>query len=159
MLEPAVIHKEELCKLFESQIYTEDYFFYIGYPHAFELPNLNVEESVYRWAIIDKEKVDGKVVGYFSYRVNPTTDCADQFGWYSFDKGNPIVGYDVFKKLNELVARFHRIEWRVISGNPVVRHYDKFCKWHGGNKVILHDATKDPDGAFRDEYIYEIVNA
>lgn len=153
MLEPAAIHKDELKRLFTAQIYTYDYFLYVGYPHAFDLPNLEVEESVYRWAIVDKNKV----VGYFSYRVNPTTDCADQFGLYSFDRGNPIIGIDVFKKLEELVEHFHRIEWRVISGNPVVRHYDKFCIRHGGNKVILHDATKDPNGEYRDEYIYEIL--
>ena len=153
MLEPAIIHKDALRSLFAAQVYTEDYFFYIGYPHAFEIPNFEIEESIYRWAIVDK----AKVIGYFSYRVNPTTDCVDQFGLYSFDRGNPIIGISVFGKLEELVKQFHRIEWRVISGNPVVRHYDKFCAKHGGNKVILHDATKDLNGSYRDEYIYEIV--
>jgi hypothetical protein len=59
--------------------------------------------------------------------------------------------------MEELVARYRRIEWRMIGGNPVKKHYDWFCKKHGGNCVKLNQVTRDEAGNYRDVYIYEIV--
>ena len=153
MLEPAIVHKESLLSLFAREIYTEDYFLYVGYSNYFELPKIEAMENVFQWAIVD----DDRVVGYFAYCIDPLTDCASKFGLYSFDKGNPVIGFDTFKKMEEVVLRYHRVEWCVIEGNPVIRHYDKFCMKHHGNKLVLHDITKGPDGSYRDEYRYEII--
>lgn len=60
--------------------------------------------------------------------------------------------------MDELVQRFHRVEWRMVGGNPVERHYDKFCEKHDGTKHVLRDAVKDEDGNYRNDIIYEIVN-
>lgn len=46
----------------------------------------------------------------------------------------------------------------MIDGNPVQRHYDKFCACHGGRKVVLNDVIKSPTGEYLDEHIYEIIN-
>ena len=118
--------------------------------------NIKIEafENVYQWAIMDKDKV----IGYFSYRIEPYSDSISSFGLYSFDKGNPIIGISVFKKLEELIQTHHRLEWRVISGNPVIKHYNRFCKRHSGNTFILHDVCKDNYGVYHDEYVYEIIN-
>jgi hypothetical protein len=126
----------------------------VGYLHAHRLPDITDADDCYRWAIVDK----GSVIGYLSYYIDRATNCASGFGLYSFDTGNPVIGVDVFSELERLLSIVHRIEWRVISGNPVVRHYDKFCESHGGNKVVLHDCTKDMSGNFHDEYIYEILS-
>jgi hypothetical protein len=58
----------------------------------------------------------------------------------------------------ELVNKHRRIEWRMIGGNPVQRHYDHFIKHFHGSRVVLHDVCKDGEGKYRDEYIYEILN-
>ena len=79
------------------------------------------------------------------------------FAIMSFDKGNFVVGKDVFDKMEELVELYHRVEWRMICGNPVERSYDRFCKKHNGKKHILKDAIKDKYGNYRDDVIYEIV--
>lgn len=153
MLEPAIMHKEKLLELFSKEIYSENYFLYVGYPHYPEPPKIDPTENCYQWAIVDKDSV----IGYFSYCIDPLTDCVSKFGLYSFNHRSPIIGYDTFKMMEKLVKTHHRIEWRVIAGNPVVRHYDKFCERHKGKKLVLHDATKAPDGSYRDEYIYEII--
>lgn len=88
---------------------------------------------------------------------DPNTESVYNFGLYSFDKGNPLIGYDLFTEMERLVSLYHRVEWRMIGGNPVKKHYDRFCKKHGGNVVRLHDVCKDPLGHYVDEYIYEIV--
>lgn len=77
---------------------------------------------------------------------------------FSFDRGNPLVGKEVFEKLEELVNTLHRVEWRAVGGNPACRGYDSFIKRHNGNKHILKDAIKDRNGNYHDGIIYEIVN-
>lgn len=45
----------------------------------------------------------------------------------------------------------------MIEGNPVKRHYDRFCKQHNRYITILHDICKDDSGNYHNEYIYEII--
>lgn len=154
MLKPALLYKEEVEKKFAEIMYDDDYFLYTGYAHSHELPNLEPADGVYQWAIINSKN---EVIGYLSYRIQPETDTAYNFGLYSFNRGNPIIGRDVFKKMEELVQNHRRVEWRVIGGNPVIKHYDRFCKKYKGNKVKLHSVTKDQSGKYRDEYWYEVL--
>ena len=155
MLKPACPYKEQLEKLFASIIYDDEYFFYSGYSHSHGLPKIELLDNIYQWVIVNN---DDKVIGYFAYQISPETDTAMNFGLYSFDRGNPLIGYDVYHKMVELISKHRRIEWRMIDGNPVVRAYDHFCKKFSGNKVILHKVTKDNSGIYRDEHIYEILN-
>ena len=73
-------------------------------------------------------------------------------------KGNPILGIDVFHKLEELIKTHHRVEWHVVGNNPVKRHYDKFCKRHNGYIHHFCETTKDEKGNYIDSYTYEIIN-
>ena len=127
MLKPAILYKQELEKLFAEKIYTEDFFYYVGYPQYFEIPEIKVRENDYQWAILD----DDKVIGYFAYRIELYTDSVYSFGLISFDKGNIKLARDVYNKLTELVVKHHRVEWRIIGGNPAARAYSRFCKKRG----------------------------
>jgi hypothetical protein len=153
MLVPAVLYKEELEKKFAQQLYSDEYYYYTGYAHSNTLPDITTEDNVYRYAIVD----NGEVVGWFSYNIQPDTDTVFSFGLYSFDNGNPVIGIDVLRKMEELVSLHRRVEWRMIGGNKVERHYDKFCARHNGNKVVLHDVTRDNKGNYHNECIYEIM--
>lgn len=158
MLEPAILYKEELEKKFAKEMYTERYFYYVGYPHEFELPDIRVKEYYYQWAIFEPfDNFENRVIGYLAYHVDPSTDNVDRFGLYSFSEGDLTVIRDTYDKLEELVRDHHRVEWRIIEGNHAKRGYDAFCKKHNGNIVCLHDVTKDLKGNYRNEYIYEIV--
>lgn len=154
MLVPAILYREALEKAFEKELYTESHFLYNGYAHCNTIPEISVEDNLYQFAMVDRKD---KLVGYLSYRVDPSSDSVSQFGLYSFDRGNPLMGMDLFKEMERLCKVFRRIEWRMIGGNPVKKHYDKFCAKHNGNAVRLHDACRDADGNYRDLYIYEIV--
>lgn len=153
MLMPAMAYKDEIENAFAKEIYSKEYFYYCGYAGCGSLPNIRAEDNCYEYAIVDR----GRVVGYLAYKVDPFVDCVDSFGLYSFDRGNYVVGKDLFEEMERLVKRYHRVEWRMIGGNPVKRSYDKFCAKHGGNVAVLHDAAKDPDGKYCDVYFYEIV--
>ena len=154
MLKPAILYKDILEKKFAEYLYTDDFFWYTGYGGCNELPKLEPRDDDYKYAIVDGKD---NVIGYFAYRIEFTVDTVLNFGLYSFDKGNPLIGKDLFEKMEELVREHRRIEWRMISGNPVQKHYDKFCNKHNGNRVWLHQITKDAHGQYHDECIYEIV--
>ena len=159
MLKPAIIYKDEIERKFNEQLYTQDFFYYTGYDGSTYIPEIKREDFLFQYAIIDSSKPDGQqLIGYFSYRLNTLSDTINNFGLYSFDHGNYIIGRDILKKMIELVRSHHRVEWRMIDGNPVKRHYDKFCKRYSGNIVKLHGVTRNPLGGYSDEYIYEIIN-
>ena len=157
MIKPAANYAVEIEQLYNERLYDPSSFFYIGNEENYPIVLSNNEErsGKYNWAVLDNEKV----IGYISYWIDWTTRCASSFGMYCFDEGNLVFGLairDVMKMLIE-EYRLHRIEWRMISGNPVQKHYDKFCEKYGGNRVVLHDVCKDRYGKFHDEYIYEII--
>ena len=59
----------------------------------------------------------------------------------------------------KLISQYHlhRVEWRMIGGNPAERAYDRFCKKYNGTKHILKDVMKDREGNYHDDIIYEII--
>lgn len=154
MLVPAILFKSEIENGFKKLFYTNDMFFVNSNLDQW-IPDIaeNMNEGWFQYAIVDGEKV----IGYLGYYVNYYTSNVYNFGLISFEKGNPLIGKDLFEKMEELVSRFHRIEWRMVGGNPVERSYDKFCERHNGTKHVLKDAVKDAEGNYRDSIIYEIV--
>lgn len=157
MLKPAILYKEELEKKFAAEIYDDRYYYYTGYAYAFEPPTIKAQDNHYQWAIVEKiDNFTDKVIGYLAYQVQDGEQVYN-FGWYSFEEGNVLVVQDTYRKLEELVNRYHRVEWRAIEGNHAIKGYNAFCDKHNGNCVCLHDVCKDPSGNYRNEYIYEIL--
>lgn len=155
MLVPAILYKEQITKEFQKLFYTTDMMYETGCmeqwcPDIPEVPN----EGHFSYAIVDSKD---KLIGYLFYQVDYYCSKAYNFGLMSFDRGNFIIGKDLFEKMEELVSQLHKIEWRMVGGNPVEKHYDKFCFKHNGKKHILKDSIKDADGNYRDGIIYEII--
>jgi len=154
MLVPAILYKEEIIENMRKYFYTNDMLYETGcmenwIPNIVDCP----DESTFQYAIVHNDIL----IGYLEYVVNWYASKAYNFGLFSFDRGNPIVGKDVFNKLEELVNKFHRVEWRMVGGNPAERGYDNFLKRHNGNKHVLKDVIRDRDGNYRDDIIYEII--
>jgi len=158
MLKPAILYKDKLIELFSKEIYTKEYYFYSGYPYYHELPTIEIQDNVFQWAVIDDTQSDDEILGYFAYRIDPHTDNVSNFGLYSFKRGSVKFGIEVFRKMEELIKNHHRIEWRMVEGNKVKRFYDKLVKRYNGYCVYLEDCSKNLEGAYCGEYIYEIVN-
>lgn len=156
MLKPALLYKEEIQREISNYIYNEDMFLYTG-ALGYRTPDFenNDDGSLYQYAILDK----GKVIGYFTYHIDWYTSCANNLGLFSFDRRNIVIGSDVCREMRKLINEYkiHRIEWRMVSGNPVEKHYDKFCKRYNGSKHILKDALRDKQGNYHDDVIYEII--
>lgn len=156
MLVPAILYKDEIHKEFAKYNYTDDMIYYTGYLGN-SLANIadSDDGNSYQYAIVD----DNRVIGYFTYCVDWYVSCARCFGLFSFDRNNRIIGLDVHRELKKLINDYHihRIEWRMVEGNPAEKHYNRFCKKHNGKKLVLTDAIKDRFGKYHDDVIYEII--
>jgi hypothetical protein len=155
MIIPAITVKEEIEKLFTKKYYSDDMFYYVGGLDNFPLNISNSTEcGKYEWAIMDEDKV----IGFIGYSVDPYSQGVYNFGLMSFDDKNPKIGIGIKEVIQEILdSNVHRIEWKMIAGNPVERHYDFWCKRYNGTKIKLRDVTKDKHGEFHDSYIYEII--
>lgn len=159
MLIPAISKRDELRDAFWRIYYTDDMMYETGGLYNWS-PNIVDEPEIgdYQYAIVDDGNPQ-KLIGFLTYHVDWYSSCASRFGLISFDKGNPIVGLALKETLNKLINEYklHRIEWRMVGGNPVERHYDSFLKRYNGKKYILRDVFKDVHGIYHDDCIYEII--
>ena len=155
MLVPAILYKDQIQKEFQKYYYTTDMMYETGCLDNWN-PNIceNPDEQTYQYAIVGN---DNKGIGFLGFRIDWYCSRAYNFGLFSFDRGNVLIGREIFHKLEELVNRFHRVEWRAVSGNPACRSYDRFIEKYNGNKHILRDAIRDKSGNYHDDIIYEIV--
>ena len=160
MIVPAILYKEEIQTKMLEYNYTEDMMYYTGYLGN-SLPSIeeNNDGSLYQYAIIDRNRDSTKLIGYFTYRIDWYSSCVYNFGLFSFDRNNITIGLDIYRELKKLINdyRLHRVEYRVVSGNPVEKHYDKFCKKYHGKKFVFTDAFKDRCGKYHNDIIYEII--
>ncbi|MBQ3513448.1 MAG: hypothetical protein IJA32_06575 [Lachnospiraceae bacterium] len=158
MLIPAAVKKVEIQERMKEYFYSTDMLYENGcmdnwIPEISDCP----DASTFQYAIVNSNK---DLLGYFTYKIDWYSSRAHCFGIISFDRGNPIIGKDLFEEMDKLINQYklHRIEWSMVGGNPIEKHYDKFCKKYDGNKHILKDAFKDRLGNYHDDIIYEIIN-
>lgn len=161
MLVPAILYKKEIQTKMLEYNYTEDMMYYSGYLGN-SLPSIeeNNDGSLYQYAIIENRNRDSiKLIGYFTYQIDWYSSCVYNFGLFSFDRNNVTIGLDVYRELKKIINDFHihRIEWRMISGNPVEKHYDKFCEKYNGKKFVFTDTFKDRCGKYHNSVVYEII--
>lgn len=158
MLIPAILRKEEILHEFQKLQYSDDLMYEAGCCDNY-MPNIAEEpdKETYQYAIVDSK---GKLVGYVSYSIDRYSSQAHRFGLMSFDRGNPLIGMALFEIMGNLIniLKLHRIEWYMVSGNPVERHYDKFCEKYNGRKIVLRDTFKDRLGKYHNSITYEIIN-
>lgn len=157
MLVPAVLYKDEIKRKILEYKYTNDMMYYSGWLGD-SIPNIDDDSEdncTVQYAIVYGDNL----IGYFTYMMDWYTSCASCFGLFSFDRGNKIIGLDVRREMEKIIKEYnvHRISWRMVSGNPVERHYDRFCDKYGGKKFVLTDAIRDRAGNYHDDVIYEII--
>ncbi len=159
MLIPAILKRDELKVAFAKKFYADELIFLTTGLQSW-IPSIKDEPEAghYQYAIVTNDSMQ-KLVGYLDYRIDWYSSCASRFGLISFDNGNTLIGLALRETMKKLLNEYklHRIEWRMIGGNPVKRHYDKFCEKYHGVKHVLRDAFKDKYGIYHADYIYEII--
>lgn len=153
-LEPAILYKTEIELNFEKLRYSDQMTYYSGGPWISH-PRIDEGHQDDRyWAILNSDKM---LVGFISYSIDRYVNSVIRFGLIGFTK-DPAVGFacrDLIEYFN--TSGIRRMEFRMVSGNPVESAYDGLLKKYGGNKYVLHGVTIDEEGSLRDEAIYEIL--
>ena len=158
MLKPALCYKEQIEDALKEFFYSDDMMFYQGCADSYLLEVSNAgKDGRYQWAVVGAKKT---LIGSIDYKIDRYSSSAYNFGAFSFERGNPIMGAELFNLLEKLVNTTHRVEFRAVSGNPAVKGYDKFLARHPGigKKHVLRDVFKDSKGTYHDIYIYEFIN-
>ena len=161
MLKPAILYQDQLERKFQENLYTEDYYYYAGYEGCSSVPDITAEDHRYHWVSVDSSD---NILGYFTYYIYRVPDTVCSFGLYAFKKHSPTFARDIYRKLENLIENHHRLEWRMISTNPIGDAYNRFLKQYGNynrlqtTRLVLHDVNVDPDGKYSDDIIYEIIN-
>ena len=107
MLVPAILFKEQIIAEFQRIYFTEDMMYLTGCLEQWS-PDISAspEEGKFDFAIVSNDKL----IGYLSYRIDYYCSKAYNFGLLSFDRGNPVVGEELFNKMEELTKRLRKIE-------------------------------------------------
>ncbi len=158
MLKPAICYKAEIEDALKEYFYTDDMMFYQGSVNSYLIEVSDKgEDGLYQYAVVGK---DNGLIGYIDYKIDYYSSCAYNFGAFSFKRGNPIMGKELFDLLETLIKQYHRVEFRAVSGNPAVKGYDEFLERHKdiGIKHVFRDEFRDLKGNYHDAYLYEFVN-
>lgn len=157
MIVPAITRKSEIIDNINKIIYSDKMFYLSGSVFPW-VPNIQDDccDSRIQYAVINK---NNNVVGYIDYNIDWYSSCARNFAIISFDNSG-LTGITIFHEIKKLIVdyKIHRIEWRMVGGNPIEKNYDKLCKFYNGNKYVLKDAIKDKFGEYHNDIIYEIIN-
>lgn len=158
MIKPAICYKTEIEDALKEYFYTDDMMYYQGCieNHLIEVKE-GGETGCYQYAVVGKNE---NLIGYIAYYIDFYSSCAYNFGAFSFERGNPLMGKELFNLLEQLLNSMHRVEFRAVSGNPAVKGYDKFLERHAdiGKKHVFRDEFRDTHGNYHDIYLYEFVN-
>ena len=147
MLVDARACAKELIELFKAHANDDDMYYFTADKNEKEFNYIGADAfnlcEGHQYAIYDGDSI----VGYFSY-------CCDNvenelfnfgvglelfdFGLYSFDKNNPIIGLDVYKEMQRLRKEYGccYVSFWMIKGNPVEKHYDRIIKHFHGRKEV-----------------------
>ena len=159
MLIPAIMYKDEIERRSKSLCYSDEAFYY-GDGLGQNYIQVQMDDDygeLFQYAIIDESN---DLIGYFRYRIHWYNSCAHCFGLVNLSgKPNAIIGLDINKELEKIIHEYkvHRVEFRMISGNPVEKHYRRFVNKYHGRVVILKDALKDRYGKYHDDLTFEII--
>lgn len=158
MLKPAICYKAEIEAAMAEYFYTDDMRYYMCCNDSYVLDIRDEgKEGHYQYAVIGEK---GNLIGYIGYMIDYYSSGAYSIGAFSFDRGNPVMGKELFTLIERLISQLHRVEFRAVEGNPAIRGYDRFLERHKeiGKKIILKDVFKDTSGKYHDTYIYEFIN-
>jgi RimJ/RimL family protein N-acetyltransferase len=160
MLDYAKKYESELVKLYQDIAFDPFYNFqqFDACRETFEIPR-NTWDGHYFVSLVGT-----KVIGYISYFIKRSEHYANSLNIVHFGgkdaKNGIIFGKDVMTALRDIFERFRfiKLDFCVVSGNPIERTYDKLIKRYGGRIVgIFKNETRLIDGRLYDVKHYEIL--
>ena len=141
MLIDARICAKELIELFKTHANDDDMYYFTADKNEKEFRYIGIDSKDYyenhQYAIYDGKRI----VGYFTYCLDDIEIGVAKlfnFGLYSFDKNNPIIGLDIYREIHKIHREYGccYVSFWMIKGNPVEKHYDRIIKHFNGQKKV-----------------------
>lgn len=155
MLVAAKNYEQELQSLARTTWYDEKYqYFWCGY-----YSDLNFHEDDF-WHRDFAYIENGKVKGFFSYKMDRDARSITSFGLLSFFGPSVAFMNEVMKHIKWLfdAGIVDRMEFFAFESNPVMRSYQRMVKRFGGKPVgKLTRAMRLYDGKLHNSIIFEIL--
>lgn len=157
MLKPALLYANKLRKKQTEIMYDIKYQFYYGSSGAYITELEDNNEYAHQLVSVDDK---GNVLGFISYRINPSAQSCYHFGLVSFDIGNVRFALDVRQAIYEIFYKyqFNRIEWCCFEDSPHIDGYEKFIHRFGGSAVgIFKETNRLMDGKLHNKVCFELM--
>ena len=158
MLKNALLYVEQIREKELNTWYDDKYKYFCG-ESGFGLPEFpdNNLNQHYLASVDSKDEVLG-LIRYTLDRGKRT--IAYSFGVKSYAEGSATFAEDALQAIENIFMKYNAdaMFWTVVDGNPVVKHYIKFCFYYGGRMCAYRklDAT-DMYGNYRDSYTFELL--
>lgn len=159
MIRSAGLYENELLEEFERIKYTEKMALCTAGVRSLK-PKL-YDATGKHHCLVSVDKKSGKLIGYISYDCKWYESVADNLFIVSFRKTRYEFALDLAKVIRCIFFKYNmrKIEFKVVSGNPVDRHYQSFVKRMGGVEAGRYkDSVRLPDGTYHDVIMYEVFN-
>lgn len=158
MLKPAHLYQEQLKQRMLNTWYDPEYqWYYDANPYIPEFPDY--PDNYRQFVSVDK---NDNVIGYFSYKFNPATRRAFNFGIINFTEDKLTFGKDLKSFIEDIFWKYGLsfIEFFAFVENPAIDMYNKFIQTYGGRKVgMLRQAAMTQDGNPHDVFLFEIARS
>lgn len=156
MLVNASLYKEEIIKNMAKIQYDIQYQFYYSGRGRGEF-NLACEYWDRDFASIDSE---GKLIGYISYKLDSSCNCAYGFGAVNFTDNSMLFGNDLGNAIIDIFEKYNldKIEFHCYNGNPIMKNYKRLCSKFNGREVgYFKRGARLLDGKIYDRHMFEIM--
>lgn len=161
MLEPAILHKEEITRKDISTWYDDRYLFYYA---SDSRESITVDEHDWNRRQFASVNSSGEVIGYISYGIERDANFAHGLGAINFELGKNglIFIRDVLKAIDDIFKKYrhNKLDFDCVAGSPLERRYDKLTARCGGRIVGTYKENyKLMNGKMYDRKAYEIMRA
>lgn len=156
MLKPAQDYKEESERKMRETWGLEKYKYY--HSNSYFSP-IGIEDDTWNRMQFVSVNPSGEVIGYLGYEINRECRYVSNLAICNFTD-DPIFGVDVREMIKDIFEkyRFRKIDFYVVTGNPVKYQYDRMVDRYGGRVVgIRKEHIMLQDGKLYDQKLYEIL--
>lgn len=158
MLGFAIDHEYNLAELYRTTWLNDKYKFFNSNSAAYKLEI--ADSTYYQHQFVSFENQTKDIIGLIGYYIDREINAVSGIYVMNFGGNDFLFAKDLNTALKDIFEKynFNKINFTVIIGNPVEKHYDRFIKKYGGRIIgIRKDDVKLYDGQYYDRKVYEIT--
>lgn len=156
MLKPAIVAENRINSMFADLIwFTEKGNYFNAYRANCLLDINNNNATMHQFVSVD---TDYTILGYMEYNIDYYTSVVSDIRIVSFET-TATFGRDLMQMIDDIFTKYNinKIEFEMVGGNPVERHYRKFIDvYHGREIGVYKQSIRFPNGEYHDSVMFEM---